>query len=385
MLPITGPFNFTSFYYGRGGVVTAGKKAEMKRTWYAQKKPYDLPLTFTSWKCIGELQPNIWYTESTASWTASVTICVRKASAETEAYNKAYKRFVGLVTGEKSLLSVTIAERKQAVEMIASRLTGIRRFSQDLKKLNFISAARRLGLRLEPLPPPPGAPKSKRYRYYRDIRSRKVVTLRTRSRDFGNNFLEFHFGWEPLVKDTYNAIRIVCGDDVSLSLPLISRATVSFKDPAPGLTLGSLGYQAIGSASALIRAQVRLDNPSGRLFDRLGLTNPAVVLWELIPFSFVVDWFVNVNDVLSSFTDFQGVTLVNPSTTNHVRGVNVKWYRASWTGVDKIMPIQNYYGHYTTRTLSISGPSLKVTLPDRLSVLRGLTAASLLTQTLKGH
>lgn len=38
-----------------------------------------------------------------------------------------------------------------------------------------------------------------------------------------------------------------------------------------------------------------------RLFDQIQL-NPFVTAWELVPFSFVVDWFVNVGDWLQSQT-----------------------------------------------------------------------------------
>lgn len=42
-----------------------------------------------------------------------------------------------------------------------------------------------------------------------------------------------------------------------------------------------------------------------------GLTNPAALAWELIPFSFVVDWHINVGDVLASLDNlayFSGAT-----------------------------------------------------------------------------
>lgn len=48
------------------------------------------------------------------------------------------------------------------------------------------------------------------------------------------------------------------------------------------------------------RAQIRLDfahtSPSLSTAQQLGLTNPAQLAWELVPFSFVVDWFIPVGD-----------------------------------------------------------------------------------------
>jgi len=45
------------------------------------------------------------------------------------------------------------------------------------------------------------------------------------------------------------------------------------------------------------------------LAKQLGLTNPVQVLWDAVPMSFVVDWFLPVNKYLSSFDASLGVTL----------------------------------------------------------------------------
>ena len=52
---------------------------------------------------------------------------------------------------------------------------------------------------------------------------------------------------------------------------------------------------------------------------RLGLTDPALLAWELIPYSFVIDWFVNVGDFLQASGTFIGLKRVGIHlvTTNH--------------------------------------------------------------------
>lgn len=49
------------------------------------------------------------------------------------------------------------------------------------------------------------------------------------------------------------------------------------------------------------KARYNLSNLNLRLFDQIGL-NPFVTAWELIPFSFVVDWFVNIGDWVQAQT-----------------------------------------------------------------------------------
>jgi hypothetical protein len=46
----------------------------------------------------------------------------------------------------------------------------------------------------------------------------------------------------------------------------------------------------------------RLSNPSLAQLNGTGLLNPALLYWELMPYSFVVDWFIPVGDVLASLT-----------------------------------------------------------------------------------
>jgi hypothetical protein len=47
--------------------------------------------------------------------------------------------------------------------------------------------------------------------------------------------------------------------------------------------------------------------------------DPLVTAWELIPFSFIVDWFVNVNDNLAAFSPFAtGEFAYGSLTTNEI-------------------------------------------------------------------
>lgn len=47
----------------------------------------------------------------------------------------------------------------------------------------------------------------------------------------------------------------------------------------------------------------------------LGLLDPLTLAWELIPFSFVVDWFLPVGTYLSQLTALNGLTLMNGFTS----------------------------------------------------------------------
>jgi hypothetical protein len=119
---------------------------------------------------------------------------------------------------------------------------------------------------------------------------------------------------------------------------------------------------------------VRVDNPNLHLAQQLGFINPLSVAWELVPFSFVVDWFGNVGQVLASFSDFAGLSQVNPRTTTFQKTTKLT---QTYTGY-----VANHESVYVTRITSIVGPVLIRSQWKGISPVRGLTACSLLLQAL---
>lgn len=65
--------------------------------------------------------------------------------------------------------------------------------------------------------------------------------------------------------------------------------------------------------------QYRVDQPVVATLSALGLTDPLTVAWELVPFSFVVDWFVPVNEYLAQVGPPKGISFVKGYTT--VKGI----------------------------------------------------------------
>jgi hypothetical protein len=141
-------------------------------------------------------------------------------------------------------------------------------------------------------------------------------------------------------------------------------------------------------------AEFTVNNPNTLLMNQMGFINPASIAWEAVPFSFVVDWFANVGQVLNSATDFVGLSMKNPFTTKfqHIvqdvvaAGTYPVYY--NYPHVHSVLEwitlyIAKYESVYVTRTTSITGPVLALKPFKGFSPIRGLTAASLLVQTLK--
>jgi hypothetical protein len=206
----------------------------------------------------------------------------------------------------------------------------------------------------------------------------------------GQNWLEFHFGWEPLVKDVYTAMEIL-----SQPLPAFHykgsvkdsyvKELDSSVDPPYNTNKTVLAHNCV----FYIGAEFAVTNPNLNMLEISGLTNPASVAWELVPFSFVVDWFVDVGDCLRRFTDFLGCTV-----TGQYHG---RKFVIDWTRDCKIFPRPLPASQFPPQIQVISGkhvianrragwpaflyaPSIKI--PKQWSLSRGATAASLLAQGL---
>jgi hypothetical protein len=136
------------------------------------------------------------------------------------------------------------------------------------------------------------------------------------------------------------------------------------------------------NSGVVIGGRVRLSNSDALLANQMGFVNPLSVAWEVVPWSFLVDWVVNVGDVINSLTDLVGLELEDVYITRfqlHKRQIYAKYYTGpSWTGRYESCSV----GRGSVGVLP--GPKLVFNPPERLSLSRAATAISLLLQRLKG-
>lgn len=364
---------------------------EFSQSGQRQKRPYTLPLEaqMSSFGVVSSSRTG--YQAATPTMDSGQAYSVRRdwetnPSEFRDAYNKAYSKFKDAV-GKSASVGTTLAEYKQSLSMISQRLTQLYEFQRQLRRFDFDGAARTLGLSAAPrslnrLKYPNRRPHKGSRFYQARLRKAKKLDLRPGGKDLGNIWLEYHFGWSPLIKDIYDAIEVV-----SRPIPpdrICEKGTVKFKGTSTtrsGYELTSVQSEAL--ISVKIGAYIKVVNPNLLLASQLGLVNPAAVAWELVPFSFLVDWFVNVGDVLNSYTDFFGLEL---SSSYHTKFSKSTWRRT------KIFSFPGYASAESAvceairfqRALGIGpGPFLKALPPKDLSVTRGATAISLLLQLLR--
>jgi hypothetical protein len=131
------------------------------------------------------------------------------------------------------------------------------------------------------------------------------------------SWLEYKYGWMPLLMDVKGAAEFFAQQHVVRS----PRFTVSSKETLTKSFSRNVSVAGFGGGTdfytehltAFIdvktKAWCELSSPHLTELQQIGLTNPALVAWELIPFSFVFDWFISVGDWLTGLTAMQGVTV----------------------------------------------------------------------------
>lgn len=292
----------------------------------------------------------------------------------TSASNRAYAALVQTVKSGDAGLGVTLASYAQTYDMIAHKANLIRKIARKAEiTAEEINRSRR-----------------RRKAEWRRAKRRNVPT-KWRPKDFlpvgsANIFLEGLFGWLPLYGSIVAGMEILTDD---APYERISRSRkVSKKFPwkdLPGFNPGFLSQDCLLTVRCNQSAVFRLENPNAWLANQMGLINPAVVAWDLVPWSFVVNMFVNVNSLINQFTDFYGLEVTGSSTT-----VREDYYEASvfkkifWEGLPYYIQDARIFNDYNKdRSLGLTLPKLEFRLPP-LSLTTAVMAASLMVQQISG-
>lgn len=139
--------------------------------------------------------------------------------------------------------------------------------------------------------------------WYRDFRRDPSKAIKNHAKGTGSKWLEFQYGWKPFAQSVYDTSLALQN---SVSKPIRVKARAS--DSTVGLYSDRLDFDSFKTYTAKVTRSERCEiavriapKPSALLF-LSGFTslNPVSIAWELTPYSFVVDWFLNVGGYLRS-------------------------------------------------------------------------------------
>jgi len=168
-------------------------------------------------------------------------------------------------------IGVTLGEGRESAHLIVKRLMTIAQLAKAVRHRNLPAIGKALG---------------------RDMSTKTVQRIFRRLKTSRDWWLELQFGWLPLMHDIYGASELL--KMKRFSTPIL-RSSVSKRGSfdTSHIPSGSYLVPERSTVTSKLRGKVyATGEPS--LIERLGLTDPLSIGWELVPFSFVADWFLPI-------------------------------------------------------------------------------------------
>lgn len=172
-------------------------------------------------------------------------------------------------------------------------------------------------------------------RYHRTLKQRKRADPKNWIKGIGDLWLEHAFGWNPFINDIKDAAKAISRINEKTTTKVVSAGKQVFKDTTSSLDLHhrnplnifqySNGVWMWAPATLYERCTVRYKGKVNARTETTQWDNWALfgftptefipTAWELLPWSFLADYFTNIGDILSSVcTSTADVAFVNRST-----------------------------------------------------------------------
>jgi hypothetical protein len=207
-----------------------------------------------------------------------------------EAYTKARAECASTMNSMGVNLGQVMGEMKQTANLICDSAVRIASLAVAIKKADLTYL--------------------RRY-YSRATRKFAPEIVKTpESKRLSKYWLEYQYGWKPLMQDIHGA-----GELLARHI-----ANDRWHGSAEGRGTHSKRFNAIGTYTTsawLYKTKVRIglrykiSDADRAILATTGIDNPALLAWELLPYSFVVDWFVPVGNYLEALNAFSGFSFLD--------------------------------------------------------------------------
>lgn len=188
----------------------------------------------------------------------------------------------------EAALAVDIAERNKTLQMVGSAVNRLISAARNVRRGRFAQAAR-------------------------DLKIQKPKNLKDFNKYFAENWLAYRYGWTPLYGSIAASLEVFDKPPRDHFVKATVSAQRSIQD-------------SWVTAAITMKGRMVVESPTVARLNQMGLLNPLSVAWELVPFSFVADWFLPVGSYLESMTSFTGLRFEEASTTYHASGHRYLWY-----------------------------------------------------------
>lgn len=180
---------------------------------------------------------------------------------------------------------------------------------------------------------------------------------------FSESWLEYRYGWRTLAYDL---------QDIHVSLERLAslkskpkRGSSYTENVDSYSTSASTGlYTNPGTTPSMyatlvaydgVFSQIRTKAAHGSVMleavaNELAFIDPLTTAWEIVPFSFIVDWFVNVGDLIKAFSPFLSGNVLHGCLAHWDRVVETSTYSPSTSTMVTNYPTTSGYTHFISGT-----------------------------------
>jgi len=162
-------------------------------------------------------------------------------------------------------------------------------------------------------------------------RSLRRMTAKKALDAMSDAWLEFRYAFRPLVSELDGAVRVL-----QSNLKGNERFTARASSKNDRLVANDWIVQVFGTlkCSQNVTTSESYTADAGCLYTlgdipglslALGLDSPIETVWELVPFSFILDWFVNVGTILSSFEQNASIKVRGTWVTERLTRMHRSW------------------------------------------------------------
>lgn len=217
---------------------------------------------------------------------------------------------------EKMSLGESLADMPKTIMMVADTATRLYYAFHHLRKGDIKKTLEALNIR--------------------SLRNRRGRVVE-RATTVEGKWLALRYGWLPLVYDIYDGVSLV-NQGFNKEDPthfVVSRHTKEWLPffghlwnlndyPWKGI---DIGYSTQVNVDQKYR--LRIKNATLSYLTSLGLENPLYIAWQLMPYSFVLDWVLPVSDWLLALSSQLGLDFLDGYRTVHVEHRS-RWQLASY-------------------------------------------------------
>lgn len=163
-----------------------------------------------------------------------------------------------------------------------------------------------------------------------------------------SDWLELQYGWLPFLSDIHGLHEEFNRDTVinafRFTVRSIAKEPIDVNRRNAGNSAGSEAlYSVTGYKYYRCCLTYEVSDDTYIIASRIGLTNPAELAWNLLPYSFVTDWFLPVGDWLGAMTAALGLRFIS--------GTGSRGSKFTWSGET----VADGSAHYVVSDVKCSG------------------------------